>query len=142
MGTRLEHRDFRMLIVVVLALVLGASVSAQQRRAPTSPRTAVPILRGSEGNAWTAAAVGVNGTSAALDTQWAMYCSAFGSTSAATTLTVQYSQNGTTFYSSATNTGAVTGHFGMSFNAAARYIRLISNDAATISATLACKSGD
>lgn len=134
----------RILSLVLLALALSATGDAQSRRETQKPReqrAAVSfIIRGAEANAWSAAAVAINGTSAVLDSQYAPFCSAFGNTSAAATLTVQLSQDGTTFYTSGTTTGSVTGNFGINFTTGARYVRLISNAAATITATLACKS--
>ena len=60
--------------------------------------------------------------------------------SAAATLTV-HSADGTPFYSTATTTGAVAGNFGINFTAGAGFVRLISNAASTITATVMCKSG-
>lgn len=95
---------------------------------------------GSHGNAWSAATVGVAGTSTALDTNRCQsgYSSAFGNTSTSSTLTVQYSQDNTNFYSSA-STVAANGNFALAFTHGARYVRLLSSAAATITATLACK---
>lgn len=118
-------------------VALATALSAQ----PSKPLTSdFRQLRGAQGNAWSAAVVAINGTSAALDTQFAANCSAFGNTSAAATLTVQVSADGTNFYSTGTNTGSVTGNFGINFTTAARHVRLISNAAATITATLQCKT--
>jgi hypothetical protein len=118
--------------VVVVLLLSVLQPSDAQTRNP---------LRGEHANAWSAAVVGVSGTSAALDCAGQPFASAFGNTSAAATLTVQMSDNGTNWYSSSVNTGAVTGDFGINFTVGARRLRLISNAAATITATLQCKSG-
>jgi hypothetical protein len=127
--------DLALALAVLIVLTALALLSTEQR-----PEAQVGRLVGSHANAWNAAVVGVSGTSAAIDIQRASIgtCSAFGNTSAAATLTVQQSQNNTNFYSTAVNTGAVTGDFGISFSPGGRYVRLISNAAATITATIAC----
>jgi hypothetical protein len=124
-------------IVVVLVFLLWLiviPVTAQDQR-PRSPQ-----IFGAQANAWSAATVGIAGTSNVVDTAYTPFCSAFGNTSNASTITVQLSADGSTFYSSATNTGAVTGNFGLSFSPGARYVRLISSAASTITATLQCKT--
>jgi hypothetical protein len=120
------------IVALVCCAVLGSAAAAPQR----APRGR-PV--GANGNMWSAAAVSISGTSAILDTTEARFCSAFGNTSAAATITVQYSADRTNFYSSSVNTGAVTGNFGINWNNGARFIRLISNAAATITANVSCK---
>ena len=93
---------------------------------------------GTQANAWSAASVSANGTSTAIDMGQAAVISAFGNTSATTTITVQFSQDNTNFYDSAT-TVVANGNFGITFNHGARYVRLKSSAAATITATLAGK---
>lgn len=115
---------------LIVVWALAASGDAQTR----------PIA-GRHANAWSAAAVGISGVSASIDASVYPYCSAFGNSSAAATLTVQLSADNTNWYTSATNTGAVTGNFGLSFTVGARYVRLISNAVSTITATLQCKAG-
>lgn len=132
------------LIFVTLAVagvVMGIAIAAQSPRAmPHLRGAATYLLLGSQANAWSASAVGINGKSTAIDTQWSQICTAFGNTSGAATLTVEYSADNTNWYSSAINTGAVTGNFGVTFTTGARYVRLSSSAAVTITATLQCKS--
>lgn len=134
----------RVLAFVALAALAGCEVRADyesQKKATLAPRGATQFLiRGAHANAWNAAVVGINGKSTSLDTQWAQFCSAFGNTSAAATVTVEFSADDTNYYSSSVNTGAVTGNFGVNFQIGARYVRLSSSAAATITATLQCKS--
>lgn len=123
--------EWLVLVGILVAVYLVFPVSRVEGRQP---------IKGTHANAWNAAAVAISGTSSSLDTA---VCdsgnsSAFGNTSGAATLTVQFSQDNTNWYSSATNTGSVTGNFGVTFSHGARYIRLISNAAVTITATLAC----
>ena len=100
-------------------------------------RNVSPI--GVHGNAWNAASVGANGTSAVLDTWSCPYVSAFGNAGAATTLTLQYSMDGTHFYAGPSVTLSGSGDFRIDAASAARYLRLLSSAAATITATLAAK---
>jgi hypothetical protein len=100
-------------------------------------RNVSPI--GVQGNAWNAASVGTNGTSAVLDTWSCPFVSAFGNASAATTLTLQYSMDGTDFYAGPSVTLSGAGNFYINSTTAARYLRLLSSAAATITATLAAK---
>lgn len=103
----------------------------------------VPTTRtkvGAQGNAWNAAAVLAAGVSTAVDTGSLHRVAAFGNADAATTITVQVSENNVTFYD--TTTTAVLGgasDFHVAFDTAARYVRLKSSGAATITATIAAK---
>ncbi len=103
----------------------------------SSGRNVSPI--GVQGNAWSAAAVGANGTSAVVDAWSCPYVSAFGNAGAATTLTLQYSLDGTNFYAGPSVTLAGAGDFHIDATTAARYLRLLSSAAATITATIAAK---
>lgn len=94
---------------------------------------------GTQGNAWSAVAVGAGGTSAAIDTQNCSQLSVFGNVSGATTLTVQFSQDNVNFYDSGTTT-APSANFGINVSVGARYIRLKSSAAVTITATIAGKN--
>lgn len=95
---------------------------------------------GAQGNAWNAAAVLAAGVSASLDTKDRPNVSAFGVVDAATTITVQVSQDNATFYDTATNVVlAGAGDFHLSLNTGAKYARLKSSGAATITATIAAK---
>lgn len=95
---------------------------------------------GAQGNAWNAAAVGAAGVSAAIDTKDRANVSAFGSVDAATTITVQVSEDNVTFYDTGSTSVLVgAGDFHISLNTGAKYARLKSSGAATITATIAAK---
>lgn len=95
---------------------------------------------GAQGNAWNATAVGAGGTSNAVDTLDATNVSAFGHVDAATTITVQVSEDNATFYDTATTVVlAGVADFHTSFSTGAKYVRLKSSGAATITATIAAK---
>lgn len=128
-------------IVAALLFAVSSIVPAEaQPRSTRGPLTSYSqSIRGAQANAWSAAAVGIAGKSASLDSQTNPFCSAFGNSSAASTMTVEFSADSTTWYASAVNTGAVTGDFGVNFNLGARYFRLSSSAASTITATLQCK---
>lgn len=97
-------------------------------------------LVGFEGNAWNNAATGAGGVSNAVDCQGSHTVTAFGHVSGATTLTVQFSQNGTTFYDTATTTAPVgAADFALSFSTGARWVRVKSSGAVTATATIAGK---
>jgi hypothetical protein len=102
-----------------------------------SGRNVAPI--GVQGNAWNAASVGSNGTSGVEDTWSCPFVSAFGNANAATTLTLEYSMDGSTFYAGPSTTLSGAGDFHIDATTAARYLRLLSSAAATITATLAAK---
>ena len=105
---------------------------------PSIPVTTTPNVVGTEGNAWSAAAVLANGVSASIDCQYTPNISVFGNvTGGATTLTVQFSQDNAAFYD-ATSTVA-NGDFSVSGIYGARYLRLKSSNARTITATIAGK---
>ena len=95
---------------------------------------------GSTGNAWDAAAVAAAGVSATIDTAGLANVAVFGSASAATTIGVNVSADGTNWYPSS-NSEALSdaGAFYLQFACGARYIQLSSLDAATITATVAPK---
>ncbi len=96
---------------------------------------------GAQDNAWAVAVVGALGTSAALDTANRSILSAFGNVDAATTITAQVSEDNVTYYDTPTNVvlgGASDFH--ITFTTAAKYVRLKSTLAATISATIVAKS--
>lgn len=95
---------------------------------------------GAQANAWNAAVVGAGGTSNAVDTKDCPAVSAFGNSNAATTITVQVSEDNVTFYDTAsTAVLAGAGDFHISLNTGAKYVRLKSSGAATITATVAAK---
>lgn len=99
----------------------------------------VPVV-GVYANAWDNVAVGIGGTSTAIDCQYQYRISVFGTTSAATTITANVSQDGTNYYDSGNEQVlAGAGDFHFSFETGARYVQLISSAAATITATIAGK---
>lgn len=96
---------------------------------------------GSHGNAWSNAAVLANGVSAVLDTHGMRVVSAFGSANASTIMVLQFSMNNSTYYDGPTVIlmSPTGGPFHFESHTAARYVRLKSTAAATITATLAAK---
>lgn len=94
---------------------------------------------GNHANAWNAVAVGVGGTSAEIDVQHAAFISAFGNASAATTITLQYSQDKTNWYDGPNQVLSAAGDFRIDATTGARYVRLKSSAAATITGTIAGK---
>lgn len=99
----------------------------------------IPPVVGTHANAWNAAVVAANGTSTAIDCQFMSFISVFGNTSASTTIVAQFSQDNVNFYDSVTV--AANGDFGISPTVGARFVRLKSSKAATITATIAAKGG-
>jgi hypothetical protein len=101
---------------------------------------AVPVV-GAHANAWNAAAVAINGTSNSVDCQYEANITVFGNVSAGTTITLQVSQDNTNWYDSdKTQAPSGAGDFCFSATIGARYIRLKSSAAATITATIAGKA--
>lgn len=95
---------------------------------------------GSNGNAWLAVAVAAAGVSATIDTLGGANICAYGSVSAATTVSVNISADGVTWWPS-TQQAVLTaaGDFYLNFTTGARYIQLVSSAAATITATVSAK---
>jgi hypothetical protein len=122
-----------------MASSLPIVIASDQSAIPISGSvTTTPSTVGTHGNAWNAAAVSANGTSASVDAQNTAFISIFGNTSGSTKITMQVSQNDTDFYDAVTlNTN---GNFYMSETVGARYIRLKSSEAVTITATITGKS--
>lgn len=101
------------------------------------PIAQTPPQTGSQGNAWNGASVGADGNSPSVDKQGYTTVSAFGTVSAATTLTLQVSQNNSSWYDTDSTVDlAGAGDFHLSVVTAARYVRLNSSAAATITATI------
>lgn len=101
----------------------------------------IPVSIGVQGNAWSAASVGVGGTSASVDTQYTPHLSIFGNADAATTIILEYSQDDASFYAGPTLTiPALGSDFWSDVTVGARYVRLRSTAAATITATIAGKT--
>lgn len=99
----------------------------------------MPIQR--HGNA-SATGLGINGTSPIVDVDDEPYVSAFGTSSAAATVTVQVSQDGTNFYDT-THTAApgAGAAFHIFFTTAARFVRLKVSAATNLVATIAGNAG-
>jgi hypothetical protein len=123
-------------------LVDGQGVPLQQDVNGNLKVTAVVPTVGTEGNAWLNAAVGAGATSASIDTQFTPFVSIFGTADGATTITIQFSQDNVNFYndSSFTVVGP-TFNFGVNQTIGARYVRLRTSNAVTITATIAAKGG-
>ncbi len=129
-------------------VVVTNTIAANISNVPTVDIGALPDVtvgangpsNGVQANAWNAAIVAANGTSASLDTGGSPVVTAFGSISAATTIRVQYSQDNATWYNGPNSEVlSAAGTFALDFTTAARYVRLISTAAATITATLCAK---
>lgn len=94
---------------------------------------------GTHANAWDAAATGAGGVSAALDTWSCPFVSAFGNASGASTITVQYSQDGSNYYDGPAQVLSGAGNFRIDATCGARYVRLKSSANVTVTATLSAK---
>ena len=99
----------------------------------------IPPVVGSHANAWNNVAVGVNGVSNSIDCQFAPNISAFGTTDGATKIVVQLSQDNVNFYDAVSDIVGGPGDFTISGVFGARYMRLKSTVARTITATIAAK---
>lgn len=100
----------------------------------------MPVI-GIQANAWSAAAtVTAGATSNAIDCQYTYNLSIFGTVDTTSVITVQISQDDTTYYNhSATITMTAAGTFHRLFDNAARYTKLSIDTTATITATIAGK---
>jgi len=95
---------------------------------------------GSQANAAAAVVIGVGGFSSIVDTLGNPVVSAFGNASAATTITVQVSADGITFYdTSSTQVLGGAGNFHITLSTAGRYVRLKSSASATFTASILSK---
>lgn len=94
---------------------------------------------GVHANAWDNVAVGAGGTSTAIDCQYQGIISAFGHVSGATTITLQYSQDNSNFYDAGSSVTIGAADFFIDVRTGARYMRLKSSGAVTITATIAGK---
>ncbi len=98
------------------------------------------VADGAHANAANGVVIGVGGFSSIVDTLGNPVVSAFGSTSAATTVTVQVSADGTTFFdTSSTQVLGAAGNFHITLSTAARYVRLKSSASATFTASILSK---
>ena len=106
-----------------------------------SDQGALPVnVVGAHANAWSAAAVAAGGNSASIDCQYTPHISAFGTSNGNTTISLQVSQNDTDFYTAATVVvGGGGGDFALNLTIGARYIRLQSSAARTITASITGK---
>lgn len=108
-----------------------------------SDQIAVPVtpqVVGVHGNAWLAAAVGAGAVSPSIDCQYTPFVSIFGNGSAASTITMQVSQDNVNFYNAVTTAVPLLGgDFYLAATVGARYVRLMSSAAITITATIAGK---
>ena len=103
------------------------------------PITVTPNVVGAQGNAWNAAAVAAAGVSASIDCQYTPNISVFGNADGTTKITVQFSQDNVNFYAATEQNIPSGGDFSISGAWGARYIRLKSSQARTITATVAGK---
>lgn len=95
---------------------------------------------GTLANAWDAVAAGAGDTSDSVEVANQYRITAFGSSDAATTVSVWVSQDDTTYYDSGeSQVLAAAGDFHISFETAAKYVRLKTSGAATITATIVGK---
>lgn len=104
----------------------------------TSPVQIQPMQSGTHGNAWLNVAVPANGISNIVDVRYQTVLTIFGNSNGNSNLLAQVSQDGTNFYTM--NTTAISnGNFGVTVYTGARFIRLQSSAARTITATIAGK---
>ena len=106
----------------------------------TADIAVMPVI-GTQANTWSAAAtVTAGATSNAIDCQYTYNLSIFGTVDTTSVITVQISQDDTTYYNhSATITMTASGTFHRLFDNAARYTKLSIDTTATITATIAGK---
>lgn len=96
---------------------------------------------GTHGNAWNNVAVSANGVSPNVDCRYSANIAAFGTASAATVITIQVSQDDVNWYDSSVVSPGASGGFYINDPAfSARFARLKSSAAATITATVAGKA--
>lgn len=94
---------------------------------------------GKHGNLWNEAQVAAGGLSAPVDISMTLYQQVFGSASAATNIDILVSQDGEHWYVHQTIALEDAADFSASLQLAARWLRLRSSAAATITATCARK---
>ncbi len=89
---------------------------------------------------WNAVAVAAAGVSPTFDSQGMADVAIFGNASAATTLSVNVSNDGVTWYASSVSQAlSAAGDFYLAFQTGARYLQLASSAAATITALASAK---
>lgn len=122
------------------------NVSRLQTRVAQPARTdaglvarTLPSVVGTHANAWNNVAVAAGGNSTAIDTEFTPHVTIFGNSSGTTTIRVQVSQDNVNFYQVSSFNVPGGGDFGFSATLGARYVRLQSSAARTITATIAGK---
>ena len=88
---------------------------------------------------WIGVAVGANGQSPSFDSGSLPFVSAYGNASAATTITLMYSNDGTNWRAGGTVVLAAAGDFVMNVTSGARFHALQSTAACTVSAVISAK---
>lgn len=122
-------------ILAEIARVINTVIVGTEYALVTRP---IPPVVGTHANAWNAVAVAANGVSASIDCQFVSNISVFGNVSVKTDIVVQFSQDNANFFDG-TLTTANVGNFALSGTFGARYLRLKSTVASTITATIAGK---
>jgi len=102
-----------------------------------TPRNVPPV--GTQGNAFNAQAAGAGVASNIIEVWSCPYVSCFGHVSGATTLTMQYSIDKINFYNGPTVAPTGAADFYLDFYTAARWVRVLTSGAVTITATIAAK---
>lgn len=128
-------------VYLTIGGVAGFTLANPGRIDPTGATTQPvrPVPAGTQDNAWAAAAVLAGAESAIVELQYSSTFSAFGNSNAATTIELRVSQDGVTFYTIDSVILAVAGDFGFSGPVGARYVRLRTVGAATLSASICGK---
>lgn len=106
----------------------------------TADIAVMPVV-GTQANAWSASAtVTAGATSNVIDCQYTYNLSIFGTVDTTSVITIQISQDDTTYYNHSANiTMTASGTFHRLFDSAARYAKLSIDTTATITATIAGK---
>lgn len=144
-GTALTETGGKLDAAIVCAAHDDCNVNANMQIANTDVATGnpVPVVRavvGAQGNAWSAVTAAATETSTTIDLQYVSSVSVFGQSTAGSTLTVQVSQDDIVWYDSNNSVYAGGGtDFYAAFTTGARYARLKTSDACTITATIAGK---
>lgn len=123
-------------VLAAIAAVINTVIAGTEYALVTRP---IPPVVGTHANAWNAAAVAANGVSASIDCQFVSNITIFGNANGSTTLTIQFSQDNVNFYDGSSTVVAASSDFSVSGTFGARYIRLKSSQARTITATVAGK---
>jgi len=144
-GTALTETGGKLDAAIVCAAHDDCNVNANMQIANTDVATGNPVpvvfaAAGSHANCWDADTIAANDVSPSVDLQYTSAVSLFGQSLAGITLTVQVSQDNTAWYDSTNSVYAGGGtDFYAAFTTGARYARLKTSDACTITATIAGK---